>query len=136
VELPGKGRMVTKGSPLFSIQQGNLSLPVLSPVSGKITDVNAQLLDNPELIKLKPYELGWICKIEPSKLTADLKEMRVGEDAVAWYREEIERFSTMKKDIAQANADAGAAPDAGEDAASDVLSQATWDAFSQTFINH
>jgi CheY-like chemotaxis protein/glycine cleavage system H lipoate-binding protein len=136
VELPGKGRMVTKGSPLFSIQQGNLSLPIPSPVSGKVTDVNAQLLDNPELIKLKPYDLGWICKIEPTKLTDDLKEMKVGEDAVAWYREEIERFTKMKKDIAQEDAAAGAASDAGEDAASDVLSQATWDAFSQTFINH
>jgi hypothetical protein len=105
-------------------------------VSGKVTDVNAQLLDNPELIKLKPYDLGWICKIEPTKLTDDLKEMKVGEDAVAWYREEIERFTKMKKDIAQEDAAAGAASDAGEDAASDVLSQATWDAFSQTFINH
>jgi CheY-like chemotaxis protein len=136
VELPGKGRMVTKGAPLFSIQQGNLSLPIPSPVSGKVTDVNAQLLDNPELIKLKPYELGWICKIEPTKLTDDLKEMKVGDDAVAWYREEIERFTKMKKDIAQEDAESGAASDAGEDAASDVLSQATWDAFSQTFINH
>jgi len=136
VELPGKGRMIKKGSPLFSIQQGNLSLSVPSPVSGKVTDVNVQLLDNPELIKIKPYELGWICRIEPSKLTEDLKEMKVGEDAVAWYRAEIERFSKMKKDIAQENADAGAASAAGEDAVSDVLNQATWDAFSQTFINH
>jgi len=136
VELPGKGRMVTKGDPLFSIQQGDLSLSVPSPVSGRVSDVNAKLLDNPELIKLKPYELGWFCKIEPTKLAEDLKEMKVGEDAVSWYREEVERYTEMKEKITREKADAEAEPDAGEDAASDVQDQATWSAFSQTFINH
>jgi hypothetical protein len=98
--------------------------------------VNAQLLDNPELIKLKPYELGWLCKIEPTELTKDLKEMKVGEDAVAWYHGEIERFTKMKKEIAPEKEEPGAMPNAGEDAASDVLSHTTWDAFSKTFINH
>jgi glycine cleavage system H lipoate-binding protein len=125
VELPGKGRMVTKGAPLFSIQQGDLSLSVPSPVSGRVSDVNAMLLDNPKLIKLKPYELGWLCKIEPTKLAEDLKEMKVGEDAVSWYREEVERYTEMKEKIAREKRDAEAEPNAGEDAA-----------FSETFINH
>ncbi len=136
VELPGKGRIVTKGDPLFSIQQGDQSLPVPSPVSGRISDVNAQLLDNPELIKLKPYELGWFCKIEPAKLTDDLKEMRVGEDAVTWYREEIDRYTKMKEEVARYEVETGAEPDTGGVLASDVLSHATWAAFSRTFINH
>jgi glycine cleavage system H lipoate-binding protein len=136
VELPGTGRLVAKGTPLFSIQQGDLSLSVPSPVSGRISGVNAQLLDNPELIKLKPYELGWICRIEPTKLADDLKDMKVGEDAVAWYREEVDRYTEMKEKIAREKGDAEAEPDAGKDAANDVQDQATWAAFSQTFVNH
>jgi CheY-like chemotaxis protein len=136
VELPGMGRVVAKGAPLFSIQQGDLSLSVPSPVSGRVTGVNSKLLDNPELIKLKPYDLGWLCRIEPTKLADDLKEMKVGEDAVSWYRKEIERYTEMKKKIAQEKGETEAEPDAGEDAASDVQDQATWVAFSQTFINH
>jgi CheY-like chemotaxis protein len=136
VELPGTGRVVTKGAPLFSIQQGDLSLSVPSPVSGRVSGVNSELLDNPKLIKLKPYDLGWLCRIEPTKLADDLKEMKVGEDAVSWYRKEIERYTEMKKRIAREKGEAEAEPDAGEDAASDVQDQATWVAFSQTFINH
>ncbi len=136
VELPGTGRVVTKGAPLFSIQQGDLSLSVPSPVSGRVSGVNSELLDNPKLIKLKPYDLGWLCRIEPTKLADDLKEMKVGEDAVSWYRKEIERYTEMKKKIAQEKGETEAEPDAGEDAASDVQDQATWVAFSQTFINH
>ena len=136
VELPGKGRMVTKGAPLFSIQQGDLSLSVPSPVSGRVSGVNSELLDNPKLIKLKPYELGWFCRIEPTKLADDLKEMKVGEDAVSWYREEVDRYTEMKGKIARERVDAEAEPDAGEDTASDVQDEATWSAFSRTFINH
>jgi CheY-like chemotaxis protein len=136
VELPGMGRVVAKGAPLFSIQQGDLSLSVPSPVSGRVTGVNSKLLDNPELIKLKPYDLGWLCRIEPTKLADDLKEMKVGEDAVSWYRKEIERYTEMKKKIAREKGEAETEPDAGENAASDVQDQATWVAFSQTFINH
>jgi CheY-like chemotaxis protein len=135
VELPGTGRVVTKGAPLFSIQQGDLSLSVPSPVNGRVSGVNSELLDNPKLIKLKPYDLGWLCRIEPTKLADDLKEMKVGEDAVSWYRKEIERYTEMKRKIAQEKEEAEAEPDAGEDAASDVQDQATWAAFSQTFIN-
>jgi DNA-binding response OmpR family regulator len=136
VELPGKGRMVAKGEPLFSLQQGDKSLSVPSPVSGKVTGVNLELLDHPELIKLKPYELGWLCRIEPAKLAADLKEMKIGEDAVSWYREEVERYTQMKEKIAQEKAGAEAAPDAEVQAGGDELAPATWEAFSQTFINH
>ena len=136
VELPGKGRIVEKGAPLFSIQQGDLSLSFPSPVSGRVSAVNAQLLDNPELIKLKPYELGWVCRIEPTKLADDLREMKVGEDAVAWYRGEVDRYTEMKEKIARERGDEEADADAGGDAASDVRDQATWLAFSQTFVNH
>jgi CheY-like chemotaxis protein len=136
VELPGTGRTITKGDPLFSIQQGDLSLSVPSPVSGRVSGVNAQLLDNPGLIKLKPYELGWICRIEPTKLAEDLKDMKVGEDAVSWYRDEVDRYTEMKEKIAREKGDAEAEPDAGEDTANDVQDQATWAAFSQTFVNH
>jgi CheY-like chemotaxis protein len=134
VELPGKGRMVAKGDPLFSLLQGDLSLSVPSPVSGRVAGVNVELLDHPELIKLKPYELGWFCRIEPSKLNDDLKELKIGEDAVSWYREEVDRYTEMKQKIAQEKGDDES--DAGEYAASEALDPETWVAFSRTFINH
>ena len=136
VELPGKGRVVTKGEPLFSLLQGNHSLSIPSPVSGTVTAVNVELLDHPKLIKLKPYELGWFCRIEPAKLTDDLREMKIGEDAVTWYREEVERFTQMKEKLTQQKGDGESAPDAGGDAGIDALNDATWVAFSDTFINH
>ncbi len=134
VELPGTGKVVAKGAPLFSIQQGNRSLAVPSPLSGRISTVNARLLDNPEIIKLKPYELGWVCRIEPTSLADDLKDMKVGEAALAWYREEVDRYAQMVAKLSREKREAGTEADAGKDAESDALDAATWSAFSQTFI--
>jgi CheY-like chemotaxis protein/glycine cleavage system H lipoate-binding protein len=134
VELPARGRVVAKGTPLFSIQQGDRNLSVPSPVSGRVKDVNVELFDNPNLIKLKPYELGWLCKVEPTSLTDDLKELKIGADAVVWYRDEVERYAAMKKSVRE-KGEAGAVAGDGQDAASDVLDPATWAAFSQTFVN-
>jgi len=135
VQLPAKGRVVAKGDPLFSIQQEDRNLSVPSPVSGKITDVNVELLDNPNLVKLKPYELGWFCKVEPTRLTDELKEMKIGDDAVAWYRDEIARCAELKKKALQTDAEPGAAPSKQEAAPSDALDPSTWMAFSEAFIN-
>ena len=135
VELPAKGRVVAKGDPLFSIQQEDRNLSVPSPVSGKITDVNVELLDNPNLVKLKPYELGWFCKVEPTRLTDELKEMKIGDDAVAWYRDEIARCAELKKKALQTDGEPGAAASKQEAAPSDALDRSTWMAFSEAFIN-
>ncbi len=136
VELPGTGKVVAKGAPLFSIQQGNRSLAVPSPLSGRISTVNARLLDNPEIIKLKPYELGWVCRIEPTSLADDLKDMKVGEAALAWYREEVDRYAQMVAKLSRDKREAGTEADAGKDAESDALDGATWSAFCQAFIQH
>jgi len=135
VELPGKGRKVAKGDPLFSLQQGDSSLSVPSPVSGRVTAVNTTLLDQPELIKLKPYVLGWVCRIEPENLTRDLQELKIGEEAVGWYREEVERFMGLREQRNRARAETDDSQAGDEIAENRVLDNETWLAFSRTFIN-
>ena len=44
------------------------------PVSGKITEMNEELEDNPELINEDPYEKGWIIKMEIQN-PAELEEL-------------------------------------------------------------
>lgn len=44
---------------------------VYSPVSGKITEVNEDLEDEPEKVNEDPYGEGWLFKVEASNLDAD-----------------------------------------------------------------
>jgi CheY-like chemotaxis protein len=131
VELPGQGSEIRRGAPLFALRSGQCRLAMPSPVSGRITNVNTELLDRPELIQLKPYELGWICTMEPTDLTADLRELRIGADAVSWYRDEIKRYAEMTR-TASRDREAGAT--GVRNGNGGALDNASWEAFSRAFI--
>jgi len=66
IELPDVGRVVRKGEELGIIDSIKASSSYYAPVSGRIVDVNKELLSAPELINKDPYGAGWIVVIEPS----------------------------------------------------------------------
>ena len=70
---------------------------IYAPVSGKVKSANQELEDNPELINESPYEKGWICKISPSNLQEELKNLLRGESLVDHIKAEIDRVKKMKK---------------------------------------
>lgn len=131
VELPARGGKVSKGETLFTLRHGNHRLAVPSPVSGRVTGVNEELRERPELIKLKPYELGWICTMDPTDLTGDLRELRIGADAVAWYREEINRYGEMIRAALRAREGEGKSVRNGS---GEGLDDVTWEVFEKAFV--
>lgn len=131
VDLPVRGGKIRKGEDLFVLRQGNHRLAVPSPVSGRVTGVNTELHDRPELIKLKPYELGWVCAMDPTDLTGDLRELRIGADAVSWYREEIDRYGEMIRTALRARESEGKSV---RNAKGDGLDDVTWEVFERAFV--
>jgi glycine cleavage system H protein len=95
VELPAAGRTVEQGKPCGSMESGKWVGRIYSPVSGKVETANQDLEDTPELINDSPYEKGWICKITPSNLQEELKNLMKGESLVEFIKSEIKR---VKKD--------------------------------------
>jgi len=95
VELPEHGRKVRQGEKLFSIDYGDCTLDIPAPLSGRVIAANTEHRDHPEWLAVKPFELGWICAIDPSDLAGELPALRVGGEAVAWYQQELDRFSEL-----------------------------------------
>jgi CheY-like chemotaxis protein len=96
VQLPKPGSQVRAGDPLFSCKRGTESITFAAPVSGLVQDLNATLQSEPARMTISPYKDGWVCRIEPSDLTAQLGAMKIGQPAVAWYGEEIDRLMAAK----------------------------------------
>ncbi len=67
VELPDPGIKVKKGESLGTIESVKATSDYYAPVSGKITEVNERLLEEPELLNTDPYGDGWIVVIDPEK---------------------------------------------------------------------
>ena len=97
VELPSSGRGVEQGKPCGSMESGKWVGRIYAPVSGKVESSNQNLEENPELINESPYEKGWICKISPSNLQEELKNLLKGESLFEFMKSEIDRVKKMKK---------------------------------------
>jgi glycine cleavage system H protein len=92
VELPSGGRMVEQGKPCGSMESGKWVGRIYAVVSGKVESSNQDLEESPELINESPYEKGWLCKINPSNLQNDLKNLMQGDSLKEFIKSEIIRL--------------------------------------------
>jgi CheY-like chemotaxis protein len=97
VMLPNLGMSTVKGQALFSVRRGNRRVAFRSPVSGKVVNVNNRLSGSPEPLEKTPYENNWVCVIDADKLDAELPDLKIGNAAVAFYQEELERFRSLTR---------------------------------------
>jgi CheY-like chemotaxis protein/glycine cleavage system H lipoate-binding protein len=95
ITLPETGRKIARGETLFSITYGDYSLNIPSPISGTVISVNSEHAEHPEWLAIKPFELSWMCRVEPSNLATELPGLKIGHDAVDWYQEELDRYSQL-----------------------------------------
>lgn len=90
--LKQPGTKIRKGDLLAQINHAGKSLNVLSPVSGEVKDTNTSLTEEPELIRVDPYEKGWIYSIKPSAWKEETSTCFLAEDATGWAVQELDRF--------------------------------------------
>lgn len=88
VELPNINTRVQKRQPIATVESVKTSASVYSPISGRVVEVNTELLDNPEIINESPYREGWIARLEV--LNRDELESLLTPDEYLRYIEELE----------------------------------------------
>ena len=99
IGLPNLGMNIAKGQPLFNIKQNNKTIQFLSPVTGLVKSLNHELAENLESLDVTPYEKNWVCTIDAEKLDTELGELKIGNNAVTFYQEEIDKYTNKMKEI-------------------------------------
>lgn len=64
LELPELGTTVKQGDTLGTIEAVKTVADLYSPLSGKVTEVNDALSDDPSIVNRDPYGEGWMVKLE------------------------------------------------------------------------
>ena len=64
VELPEPGARVTHGQPFGTIESVKAVSDLYSPLNGEVTEVNAELLDRPEIVNEDPHGAAWMVRIK------------------------------------------------------------------------
>ncbi|MCQ4637614.1 glycine cleavage system protein GcvH [Anaerovorax odorimutans] len=70
VNLPEEGEEFGVDDVFADVESVKAVSDVLSPLSGKIAEINEELLDEPQLINADPYE-AWLVKIDEITAFAD-----------------------------------------------------------------
>lgn len=84
----GKKRKI--GKPVAIVESSKWVGPVKSPIAGEVVESNDELKTDPGLLNKSPYNRGWIVKMQPDDLEADLAALVTGDAAVDLYRKKIE----------------------------------------------
>jgi glycine cleavage system H protein len=64
IELPEIDSTVEANTEITEIESTKSTSSVISPVSGKVIEVNEELSESPEIINEDPYGKGWIAVVE------------------------------------------------------------------------
>jgi len=65
-EPPKVGAEVKSGQTAAVVESVKAASDIYAPVSGTVTEVNAELSSNPALLNTDPFGQGWIWKMKPS----------------------------------------------------------------------
>jgi glycine cleavage system H protein len=71
VDLPEVGATVKRGESFSEVESTKSVSEIYAPVAGTISQVNAELSENPARLNEDPYGDGWICAItvdDPAQL--------------------------------------------------------------------
>ncbi|HKT86484.1 MAG TPA: glycine cleavage system protein GcvH [Novosphingobium sp.] len=86
VELPEVGADVSKGESVSVVDSVKAASDVYTPVSGTVSDANAALGDEPELVNTDAEKGGWLFRItlsDPAELGALMDEAAYKEYVVS-----------------------------------------------------
>ncbi len=75
VEISEVGTVLEANSECGLVESMKASSDIFTPVAGEIIEVNSELEDAPEIVNEDPYGKGWMFKIKPSNLDADLAKL-------------------------------------------------------------
>jgi len=75
VEPAQVGRQVRQGEPIISVESGKWVGRINATVSGQVVAFNEELDWQPEMVNKDPYGAGWMVRLRPTDLEADLARL-------------------------------------------------------------
>ena len=85
-ELPDIGTEVKQNEPYGTLESVKAVYDLVSPISGRIEEVNEEVLSHPEILNEDPYCKAWLFIIKPSDLQTELGNLMDFDKAVEWHK--------------------------------------------------
>ena len=63
LELPDLGDILRANKRMGHVESEEASSPIQAPISGEVLEVNAEAIENPDLVNTEPYATGWLLRV-------------------------------------------------------------------------
>jgi glycine cleavage system H lipoate-binding protein len=131
IRLPQIGSAVAQGETGWTLRADNKSVDMLSPIDGTVVAVNDKVKASGTTSGLDPYREGWLFKVKPSRLDANLKQLLTGSLARRWMEDVGDKLRLMMSaDLGQLYQDGGVPIDG----IARGLEQDNWDEVCKSFF--
>ena len=85
IELPEVGANFGKNEVFATVESVKAASEIYMPISGKVIDVNENVVDSPEILNEKNYDDSWLIKISTDADTIEFSDLLEYDD----YLEEV-----------------------------------------------
>ena len=69
LDLPAPGTQLEQLKKMGEVESVKAVSDLFSPISGRVLEINQEVLDDPALVNQNPYGKGWLIKLELSNLS-------------------------------------------------------------------
>jgi glycine cleavage system H protein len=105
--LPKPGFWIRRGEPMGWIQRGHLTLPLRSPISGEVLEVNESLIQELKEDGFPRSQIRWLIRLRPHEPTTDIPGLLRGESMLAWYQKKLGLVRSYLRAAVDPGVDAG-----------------------------
>lgn len=88
IELPNVDEELTRSESYGVVESIKAAEDLYAPLSGRVIEVNEEVISNTSLINEDPYGSGWLLVIEPTNIE-EIKELLTPEQYVELLKKEI-----------------------------------------------
>jgi len=120
IALPQRGQWIRQGQKMCTIVRDGVSVDMVSPIEGSVSDINQTLVENPKLALNDPYGEGWLVTVQAPDAKTSFRNLLGGALARWWTEESANRLRVR---MPAAMSFAGALAQDGGEAINDVASQ-------------
>lgn len=131
VDLPQVGTTLEQGTPGWHLKVDSRSIPMISPITGRVLEINEGALSDASAVNKDPYGRGWLLKVESPRLSANAKQLLAGRAARDLMTSSWDDLSTMLSPGVGMVMHDGGAPLNGFARA---LDEENWDAIARRFL--
>jgi|SRR5271157_449750 len=110
IELPKPGQWIRQGQKVLTFFRDGQKTEMVSPTEGEVLQVNAEVLNNPAMLRQDPYGKGWLLSVHVPDEESTSRNLVPKGMIRQWMRDSVERLYGLQPALAGAVAADGGRP--------------------------